>query len=65
MGLFTKTPKVGADGYERKSVQGYAHKGPVAKLLAEGWEIEHAQNVMLGKVTMQQCHFLLKRKVSG
>lgn len=63
MGLFKKAPKVGADGYERRSVRGYAHKGPVAKLLAEGWEIEQSTPVQVGGNTFgKQAIFLLKRR---
>lgn len=62
MGLFSKAPKVGADGYQRQSVRGYADKGKVAKLLAEGWEIENVQQVEFGGNTLKQATFLLKRK---
>lgn len=64
MGLFKKTPSVGADGYERKTVRGYADKGPVAKLLAEGWEIENVQQVQLGGTTLKQGTYLLRRKAA-
>jgi hypothetical protein len=63
MGLFKKAPAVGADGYERRTVRGYVDKGPVAKLLADGWEIDHVQQVQLGGNTLKQATFLLKRKV--
>lgn len=63
MGLFRRAAKVSADGYERKTVQGYADKGRVAKLLAEGWEIENVQQVQLGGTTMDQAKYLLRRKV--
>jgi hypothetical protein len=63
MGLFSRAPKVGADGYERKTVRGYADKGPVAKMLGEGWEIEHVQQVQLVGTTLKQGTYLLKRKV--
>lgn len=62
MGLFSRKPVIGADGYERKVVQGYAHKGPVAKLLAEGWEIESTQQVQLGGNTLKQATYHLRRK---
>lgn len=62
MGLFSKKPSVAADGYERKTIRGYADKGPVAKLLAEGWEIESATPVTLKGTALKQMLFLLKRK---
>lgn len=64
MGLFKKTPRVGADGYERTVKQGYAHKGPVAKMLAEGWEIENIQQVQLAGTSLKQATYHLRRKVS-
>lgn len=64
MGLFKRAPAVGTDGYERKTVRGYANKGPVAKMLADGWEIENVQQVQLGGTTLKQGTFLLKRKVN-
>ena len=63
MGLFSKAPRVGADGYERKTMRGYADKGPVAKKLAEGWEIENTQSVQLLGTTFKQATYLLRRKV--
>jgi hypothetical protein len=65
MGLFSKAPKVGADGYERKAMRGYADKGPVAKLLAEGWEVESFTPSALVGTTLKQGTFLLKRKASS
>lgn len=64
MGFFKKAPKVGADGYERKTVRGYADKGPVAKMLAEGWEIENVQAVQLTGTTLKQGIYLLRRKAA-
>lgn len=64
MGLFKRTAHVGADGYERTVKQGYAHKGPVAKMLADGWEIEHAQQVQLKGTTLKQATYHLRRKVN-
>lgn len=64
MGLFKRNPTVGADGYERTIKQGYAHKGPVAKMLAAGWEIENVQQVQLGGTTFKQATYHLRRKVS-
>ena len=61
MALFGKKTMVSPDGYERKTVRGYADKGPVAKLLCEGWEIESATPVMVKGCTMKQMIFLLKR----
>lgn len=63
MGLFKKSPKVGADGFERKTVQGYAHKGKVADALADGWEIERADPVLINGNSTKQSRFLLKRQV--
>lgn len=64
MGLFTRGPKVAADGFERKSVRGYAHKGKVASMLAEGWEIEHSTAVQVGGNTWgKQMMFVLRRRV--
>jgi hypothetical protein len=62
MGPFKKSPKVGADGYQRQVVQGYPDKGKVAKLLGEGWEIENVQQVQLGGTTLKQATYHLKRK---
>lgn len=62
VGLFTKRSNVAADGYERQSVRGYIDKGKVAKLLGEGWEIEHTQQVEVRGTTFKQAVFLLKRK---
>lgn len=63
MGLFTKkAPVVSADGYQRKALQGYADKGPVAKALAEGWEIESVSPVSLGGTSLKQSLFMLRRK---
>lgn len=62
MGIFSRGPKVGADGYERKSVRGYVTRGPVAKALADGWEIESVTPVQLTGTTLKQAIYLLKRK---
>lgn len=64
MGLFSRKPTVGADGYERRSLRGYADKGPVAKLLADGWEVENVQQVQVAGSTLKQATFLLRRKVT-
>jgi hypothetical protein len=64
MGLFTKKPNIGADGYQRRTAQGYAGKGPVAKLLADGWEIEQATPVTVRGTSLKQMVFLLKRKAA-
>ena len=63
MGLFTKAPKVSADGYERKAVNGYANKGKVARMLAEGWEIESFTPAQIAGTSLKQGLFLLKRRV--
>jgi len=39
MGLFKKAPAASPDGYIYKHETGYAHRGKVAALLADGWEI--------------------------
>lgn len=66
MGLFSKkAPAVDANGYERKTMRGYADKGPVAKALAEGWEIENMMPVIINGTTMpKQMMFMLKRKAA-
>lgn len=61
MSLFKKAPKTGADGYQRKSVRGYADKGPVANMLAEGWEIESFTPFTVGGSTLKQGIFLLRK----
>lgn len=61
MGLFSKAPKVAADGYERQTVRGYVNKGKVAKMLADGWEIESSQQVQVGGSSLKQATFLLRR----
>lgn len=65
VGLFTKAPKVGADGYERTSIRGYVDKGKVAKLLAEGWEIESATPVQIGGTSIKQSMFMLRRRATS
>lgn len=59
MGLFKKAPKISPDGYEYKHETGYAHRGKVSDLLAEGWEIVSATPVPnMIKLTA----FVLRRK---
>lgn len=54
---------MGKDGYQRQSVRGYADKGKVAKLLGDGWEIEHITPVQVKGTTFgKQGIYLLKRK---
>lgn len=62
MSLFKKSPSVGADGYERKTVMGWVHKGKVAKMLTEGWEIERSQPIQIGGTSIDQERFTLKRR---
>lgn len=62
MGLFSKAPKVSADGYERKTVQGKPNRGKVAKMLAEGWEIENSNPVLLKGNSTGISEYLLKRR---
>lgn len=64
MGIFTKAPKVAADGYERRTKKGYADKGPVAKMLAEGWEIESFTPAQVLGTSLKQGTFILRRKVT-
>lgn len=62
--MFGRGKRVGADGYERTSQRGYVNKGAVARMLADGWEIESVIPVALRGTTFKQATYLLKRKVS-
>ena len=63
MGIFKRKPSISADGYERKIVNGYAHKGKVADMLAEGWEIENFTPASHKGTNFKMGNYLLKRKV--
>lgn len=64
MSLFSRKPKElpPTQEWEYRSKVGYAEKGTVARLLAEGWEIHTATPVLIDGVTFGGQTFLLRRR---
>ena len=52
---------VDMSNYEYATVRGYANRGKVKRMLADGWEVVSVTPVIASGITLTQAHYFMRR----